>query len=120
MTKYLDLGINTIAINDNKQAIYPWKRFQTEKITAEELERQLSDSRAKGIAIICGAISGGLEVIDIDTKYQTYELWEAIKQRIPQPIYNRLHIVRTKSGGYHLYYRCERIVTGKQIGRAHV
>jgi hypothetical protein len=107
MTKYLDLGINTIAINDNKQAIYPWKRFQTEKITAEELERQLSDSRAKGIAIICGAISGGLEVIDIDTKYQTYELWEEIKKKIPQDLYNRLHIVKTRSGGYHLYYKCE-------------
>lgn len=113
MTKYLDLGINTIAINENKQAIFPWKRFQTEKITEAELEKQLSDPRAKGIAIICGAISGGLEVIDIDTKYQTYELWEAIKQRIPQPIYNRLHIVRTKSGGYHLYYRCE-VVEGNQ------
>ena len=74
-TKYLDFGVNVIAVNDKKQAIFPWKEYQSRSITKDELERQMADSRAKGIAVICGAVSGGLEVIDIDTKYETFPLW---------------------------------------------
>lgn len=110
---YLELGINTIAINDNKQAIFPWKRYQSERITQSELDAQMRDPRAKGIAVICGSISGGLEVIDVDTKYQTYDLWQAIKERLPKGIFAKLHIVKTRNGGYHLYYRCE-VVEGNQ------
>lgn len=105
--KYLDYGVNAIAVNDKKQAIFPWKKFQTEKISKEELSAQMKDERAKGVAIICGSISGGLEVIDIDTKYETFDLWEAIKSKIPQEIYSKLHIVNTRSNGKHLYYKCE-------------
>lgn len=100
--KYLDYGVNAIAVNDKKQAIFPWKKYQTEKITKEELSAQMQDDRAKGVAIICGSISGGLEVIDIDTKYETFDLWEAIKSKIPKYIYDKLHIVNTKSNGKHL------------------
>ncbi len=67
----------------------------------------MSDPKAKGVAVICGAVSGGLEVIDIDTKYQTYDLWEKIKERLHEGIFAKLHIVKTRNGGYHLYYRCE-------------
>ena len=104
---YLELGLNCIAVNENKRAIFQWKDFQTRMITQLEFEAQMSDPKAKGVAVICGAVSGGLEVIDIDTKYQTYELWETIKKRIADDVYAKLHIVKTKSGGYHLYYRCE-------------
>jgi hypothetical protein len=105
--KYLDYGVNAIAVNDKKQAIFPWKKYQSERITKEELKAQMDDERAKGIAIICGSISGGLEVIDIDTKYETYPLWASIKGKIPSELYAKLHIVQTRSNGYHLYYKCE-------------
>ncbi len=108
---YLELGLNCIAVNEHKRAIFQWKDFQSRMITRLEFEAQMSDPKAKGVAVIGGAVSGGLEIIDIDTKYQTYELWEAIKKRIADDVYAKLHIVRTKSGGYHLYYRCE-IVEG--------
>jgi len=106
---YLKLGINAIAVNASKQAIFGWKKYQTELITEKELEVQMADARCKGIAIICGEVSGNLEVIDIDTKYQTYELWEAIRARISDEIYAKLHVVRTRNNGYHLAYRCEAI-----------
>ena len=71
---YLDLGINAIAVNDKKQAIFPWKEFQTRKITKDEFDKQMADGRACGVAIICGAISGGLEVIDFDLKYPLWHI----------------------------------------------
>jgi hypothetical protein len=107
INNYLEQGINVIAINENKQAIFPWKIYQTQSITQSELDRQIADHKAKGIAVICGSISGNLEVIDIDTKYQTYDLWIEIQKKIPPVIQNRLHIVRTKNNGFHLYYKCE-------------
>ena len=111
--KYLDYGVNVIAVNDNKQAIFPWKVYQDRRITAEEISAQMADPRAKGLAVICGAVSGGLEVIDIDTKYETYPLWDAIKAKIPTKLLGRLQIVQTKSGGIHLYYKCE-VIEGNQ------
>lgn len=114
---YLQQNINTIAVNENKQAIFPWKRYQTEMITEADLQSQMADYRAKGVAVICGSISGGLEVIDIDTKYETYPLWEAIKSKIPLSIYNKLHIVQTRSKGYHLYYRCEEIEGNQKLAQ---
>ena len=104
---YLKLGINAIAVNASKQAIFGWKKYQTELITKQELKMQMADARCNGIAIICGEVSGNLEVIDIDTKYQTYELWEAIRARISDELYMKLHVVRTRNNGYHLAYRCE-------------
>jgi len=114
---YLQLGINTIAVNENKQAIFPWKVYQEEMIKEEELARQMADNRAKGVAIICGAVSGNLEVIDIDTKYETYDLWEAIQSAIPQELYNKLHIVKTRSNGKHLIYKCEVIEKNQKLAQ---
>jgi hypothetical protein len=107
INNYLQQGINIIAVNENKQAIFPWKIYQSKTITQAELDHQLADHKAKGIAIICGSVSGNLEVIDIDTKYQTYDLWLEIQKKIPQAIFSKLQIAKTKNNGFHLYYKCE-------------
>lgn len=114
---YIEQGINIIAVNEHKQAIFPWKVYQTERISLEAFIKQQKDHRAKGIAVICGAISGNLEVIDIDTKYQTYDLWQDIETKLPKDLYNKLHIVRTKNNGYHLYYKCEVIEGNKKLAQ---
>ena len=114
---YLQLGINTIAVNENKQAIFPWKVYQEQMVTKEELSRQMADNRAKGVAIICGGVSGNLEVIDIDTKYETYDLWMAIKEAIPSELYTKLHIVKTRSNGKHLIYKCEAIEKNQKLAQ---
>ena len=105
--------MNKIAVNENKVAIFPWKVYQTRRITEEEFTFQMGDPKARGVAVICGAISGGLEVIDIDTKYETYPLWDAIREKIPSELFNKLQIVKTRSGGVHLYYQCE-VIEGNQ------
>jgi hypothetical protein len=117
VTKYLEQGINTIAVNENKQAIFPWKVFQEQMVSEEELSRQMGDNRAKGVAIICGAVSGNVEVIDIDTKYETFDLWSAIKDAIPHDLFLKLHIVKTRSNGKHLIYKCEAIEGNQKLAQ---
>lgn len=115
----LDSGLSIIPVRDKdeisedgklyakKTAYYKWKKYQTEIITKDELWRQMEQRNTSAIAIICGSISGNLEVIDIDTKYKSdaaINLFNAIKE-FDIELYSLLRIHKTPSGGYHILYR---------------
>jgi len=109
---YRDNGFNVIAVDKNKIPLFPWRQYQTRFITLEEITKQLHHPNAAGIAIICGAISGNLEVIDIDLKvFQTPEEREAFYKRLCDLVgpefYKIMHKVQTRSGGFHWYYRVD-------------
>jgi hypothetical protein len=139
--EYLGYGLSIIPTKEDKlPAVYSWETFQGKalspleledlfkgQIIRPEIEREITKKDGtkftargvklspdpKGIAIICGAISGGLEVIDVDTKHDTTgSLWEELKglieDNLPE-LYSRLVIAQTRSGGYHIYYRCSQI-----------
>jgi hypothetical protein len=109
-------GLNVIAVDKSKKAIYSWKEFTIDKISTAHLTEQINNDKAAGIAVICGAISGGLEVIDFDLKYDlTGTLMQRYKALVPAEIIKKLRIVRTKSGGFHFYYRCEVIEGNKKL-----
>lgn len=68
-----------------------------------------------GIGIVCGEVSGGLECIDIDnhsgTAKENLELFiKEIKELYEK---YKFPIESTKTGGYHLIYRCD-FVEGNQ------
>jgi replicative DNA helicase len=112
--EYLKAQLSVIPTKEDKLPALPtWKPYQSQRIKEDEVEALFSGANVKGLAIICGAISGGLEVIDVDCKYDiTGSLWEdlsgLIKDNLPE-LYSRLVIAQTKSGGYHIYYRCSSI-----------
>jgi hypothetical protein len=109
---YTSMGFSVIACGDTKRALLPWKEYQSRIINDEELKIQFNHPKCAGLAVVCGAVSGGLEVIDVDLKYDTTgTLWERFKQTIEK--IPGLYIVRTRSGGYHIYYRCE-VIEGNQ------
>lgn len=115
--KYIKNGLSVVATDENKRALFSWKKFQQQIITDEELKEQLSHPKAAGIAIICGAISGGLEVVDVDLKNDiTGTLWQRLLDAIMDAdLMPFLKIAKTKSGGYHIYYRCEVIDGNKKL-----
>ena len=107
---YLPKKISCVYVDKNKRAIVQWKDFQTSLPTEAEMQSQLYTDRAYGIAVICGAVSGGLEIIDIDCKYDlTGKLFEDFLDEIPDSLKKSLYIVKTVNGGYHLYYYCTKI-----------
>ncbi|MEO7535850.1 MAG: bifunctional DNA primase/polymerase [Ferruginibacter sp.] len=115
-TKLLSEGLSVIAVDGHKKAISAWKMFTEDRITTTELERQINSDKANGIAIICGAISGNLEVIDFDLKHDiTGDLMERYIKLIDPVLKNKLRIVKTSSGGYHWYYKCEVIEGNKKL-----
>ena len=103
LKKYIDQGLNVIGISDKRPAEGTWKEWQSKM-------REPQNVKGTGLAIICGAVSGNLEVLDIDLKYDnTGTLYERLKQKINtinSQLINSMLIIKTPSGGYHWFYRC--------------
>lgn len=118
---YLDQGLCTIPTNKDKRAFLPWKEFTERIITKDELTEQFAHPQAEALAILCGKTSGNLEVIDIDTKYDLTgtlydEYMESIKDN-DEHLYEKLLIIQTRSGGYHIYYRCPEIQGNQKLAQ---
>jgi len=119
----LDIGISVIPVRDQevqgKPAKTPygnWKQYQQRIITPQELWALMERYNTTAIAMICGPISGNLEVIDIDVKNWAgidARYFEAIRELYPD-LWQNLRIHSTPSGGYHILYRIDRPGTGNQ------
>lgn len=83
-------GLNVIPCQPKKkEPAVAWKKYQTEKYI-EEIPNE------NNIAVLCGAISGGLVVIDLDAP-------ELIKEIDFEGIKKSTLVVQSGSGGYHIY-----------------
>lgn len=106
-----------MATDANKRAIVSWKKYQEALPTPGELDEQFATGKAQGIAVICGKVSGQLEVIDVDVKYDLsgtlFEDLSAAIHDVSPELSDKLMIVQTRSGGYHIYYRCP-VIQGNQ------
>lgn len=121
--KYISNGICVIATKSNKRAFLKWEHLQDRIITNDEAEIQFEDKRAEALAIITGKSSGNLEVIDLDAKYDVtgtlYDRYcQGINDNMPG-LLMKLLIIRTRSGGYHFYYRCPVIEGNQKLARRH-
>ena len=116
---YANQGFSVIPIGDNKRAIFPWTEFQSKIMDEVTMKAQFNNTRSNNIAIIGGAVSGGLEIIDVDLKYDVSgTLWDRLKLELGD-LMDLLYVVRTKSGGYHLYYRSEEIEGNQKLAMRH-
>lgn len=104
--RYVAGGISVIPIRldgSKAPAVALWKPYQTRIATDDELRHWFLGSD-HGIGICCGAVSGGLEVIDFDDG-SLFEPWRLL---VPD-IVAALTIVQTPSDGWHVIYRCSEI-----------
>lgn len=95
-----------------KTPIGRWKQYQSLPITKEVLYSQLEYRLDPAFAIICGRVSGNLEVIDIDEKHNpggAAQYFTTLRDLYPG-LYQKLRIHRTQSGGFHILYRCEELL----------
>lgn len=117
VTDLLSAGVSIIPVRDRqiedkapKTPYHLWKQYQTRRIELDELWHQMEEHATTAIAIICGAVSGNLEAIDIDVKNWAgidALLFEAIRASYPD-LFTRLRIHSTPSGGFHILYRVDR------------
>ena len=111
-------GLSVVPTTGDKVPAITWKQLQKTPLTEEELALALANPKAEAIGIVCGEVSGGLEVIDIDTKYDiTEKLEDDLISCIDPELLEKLVLARTISGGLHIYYRAPIIAGNDKLAR---
>jgi len=109
--QYAGSGLCVIPIRadgSKRPALDAWKEFEQRTPNADELQRWFGRQQRIGLGIVCGQVSGNLEVIDIDDTEIANAFLEALNEYEPG-LAADLVIVKTPRDGAHIVYRCERI-----------
>ena len=97
-------GLQFIPVNDKK--VPTVKNWQSAK-TKYDL------SNCWGVGLVCGEPSGNVEVVDIDCKYDLtgalFGNYKRLIHSVNETLLNKLVVQKTKNGGYHMIYRCNKI-----------
>ena len=112
---FIGMGLSVIPVNSNKKPVVSrWSQYQTKAMTAAQAQELQSNGTWRdfhGVALIGGKVSGGLECIDVDCKYdETGLLWNSFYSALVEmPFFDKLVIATTQNKGYHVFYRCSEI-----------
>src|SRR4051794_6315120 len=107
--QYAKDNISIIPVsNDKAPTTKTWKENQEQIPSDEQIKIDFSSINVGGIATVCGAVSGGLEGIDIDCKNDlTGNLYACLTGKIKEEmpgLVDRLRIICTVNNGYHFLY----------------
>ena len=97
--------------DEKRVALSSWKPYQTRLPESSEIETWFTDSTS-AMCLVCGAVSGNLEMIDFDLGGEAFDAWADAVERVAPGLVDRLVIETSPSGGRHAIYRCEVAVTG--------
>ncbi len=106
------LSVIPIRCDGSKAAAVAWKDYQERIATPDELAVWFRNET--GLAIVTGAVSGGLEVVDVEAAADYGSFLAALEAMGDESLPKKLLIVRTPSGGLHLIYRCPGGIEGNQ------
>lgn len=102
-----------------KHPIGQWKRYQQQRPGSDLIHGWYEMEGRRGVGLICGAVSGNLEMLEFEGKAveaglhkRFRELAEAAGLGSVLSRINGGYTERTPSGGLHLLYRCEAAVEG--------
>jgi hypothetical protein len=80
-------------------------------------------SNCEAIGLVCGHLSGNIEVIDVDQKYsldgRLFETYKNLVHSTDPTILSLLVVEKTKGGGFHLIYRCSKIAGNLKLANRH-
>jgi len=97
VNNYHHQGFSVIPVSgDSKVAAVKWETYQERRPTADELKSWFSNGH-HNLAIVCGAVSGGLAVLDIDDTALADQLADDV------PLRAETTMIRTPRGGLHIY-----------------
>ena len=101
---YSECGYSVVPIrgDGSKAPTLSWKRYQKERISDSDIDSTFADKA--GVAIICGEVSGHLEVIDFD-EHSFIQEWENLVSAEDESLLVRLPRIVTPTGGVHIYLR---------------
>lgn len=95
---YARLGLSVLPLAGKRPALSSWKAYQSTAPDLDTLRRWIAAGRFGGVGLVCGPVSGGLVVVDLDGQ----AAYVAFCARFPQ--LGDSYTVATGSGrGWHVY-----------------
>lgn len=105
--KAAESGLSVFPLATKTQPLGSWKGAQSRRASPDGIAHWPSSARA--YAVVCGAVSGGLVALDVETHDALIQIYDAAS---PQDDMRELlekigagWTVRTPSGGWHLLFR---------------
>ncbi len=97
--------LSIIPVSSQKIPFQQWTEFQHEKAPVDYWHSHYLNQGSVGV--ICGIISGNVEIIDVDVKNDPKKtIWDEYAALIPKDLLDRLIIQTTPNQGYHIIYCC--------------
>ncbi|HYH13676.1 MAG TPA: bifunctional DNA primase/polymerase [Flavisolibacter sp.] len=79
----------------------------------QKTAKQYDLSNVEGVGLVCGTLSGNVQAIDFDLKYDiTGKLYEHFKRLVNEnfpDLLKRMVVQKTKNGGFHWIFRCDTV-----------
>ncbi|RBY92950.1 bifunctional DNA primase/polymerase [Blastococcus sp. TF02A-30] len=99
------------AQDGTKRPAIEWREYQERRPDESQLRRWFGGDR-EGLGVVCGAVSGGLELTELEGRAveagALRALVAAVADAGEQALWDKLvsgHVVRSPSGGLHFFYR---------------
>lgn len=103
---YLQAGLSIIPTGQDKRPTLPeWTPYQREKATPEQVKTWFSNG-THNIAVIGGAVSGNLEVLDFDFRAEALKEWSQTVGEQAPGLFSKL-IFEKSPKGVHMAYRVQ-------------
>lgn len=100
------------ATDGTKRPLGAWKQWQTRRPDPDTLHGWFGNGHRHGLGIVCGAVSGGLEMLELEGQAVTDGLVDAVDNAMHTAglgdLWGRIvggYCELTPSGGYHLLWR---------------
>jgi len=119
---YAAAGLSVIPVKQDKSpAVSTWIEYKSSKPSGDTINDWYA-SGAPGVGIICGIVSGNLECLDIDEKYNldSTSLLDRLTSLVDTQLSGllpRLVHETSVNGGHHFVYRCKTIDGSKELAR---
>jgi putative DNA primase/helicase len=101
-------AIIPVKTDGSKAPAVRWEKYKTALPTPDEIERWFGRGGC-GLALVCGAVSGGHFVLDFEF-LDFYSEWALLVEEVRPGLLDELPLVRTPgkedSGGRHVHARC--------------
>jgi len=108
--KLREAGLNALPAKD-KRPLVAWKQYTKEPCTIWRADAEM-------VGVVCGAVSGNLQVLDFDLQAVKFDEWKRraidFGGEVARAALEQVLIERSKSGGKHVAYRIDAAVAGNQ------
>jgi putative DNA primase/helicase len=103
-----------IRVDGTKRPATRWTEFQAEPPSLAQVDEWWGNGHSFGVAVICGAVSGNLEMTEVEGRAFTYENITEIRNLLDEAGYSELwdylnsgagYVEQSPSGGIHFLYR---------------